>query len=317
MLSMWHLALVFVANTAAATAGLCSSIGCSVHKMDGRSCQCNFHCDAHHDCCSDFAATCPNLTDPCLEHKCKSHAPGAASADTSAAASKAHEHTKAHSSTASTGNATAHEHTKGHSPTTKAAASKEGESGKSESKSKSTTDAKPSHGHHDESDAKKGHHEHSAKPSGGGTSGAKPSSGASSSGSASADGGSKESKPHEHAHEHEKKEGEHDKKAGSDHPHHEKRGAVSWLIVLLACATGLTIPITLSIVLILRARGVCCASTAVHQRIDLPPKTPTETAAETNGATPSDRQLYAVPEGSEEMSLTPTAGRQAPEIGAP
>ena len=51
------------------------------------------------------------------------------------------------------------------------------------------------------------------------------------------------------------------------HGHH---GSVSWLIVVLACATGLTIPITVSIVLILRARGVCCVPRVVHHRIDRP-----------------------------------------------
>ena len=42
----------------------CTALGCTMHKREGWVCQCNFHCVAHGDCCADFAAACPNSTDP-------------------------------------------------------------------------------------------------------------------------------------------------------------------------------------------------------------------------------------------------------------
>jgi predicted ThiF/HesA family dinucleotide-utilizing enzyme len=32
------------------------------------------------------------------------------------------------------------------------------------------------------------------------------------------------------------------------------------VIVLLACATGITVPVTISIILVLRSRGICCVA---------------------------------------------------------
>ena len=56
------------------------------------------------------------------------------------------------------------------------------------------------------------------------------------------------------AHSTEKKEGGHEHGGAAKHS-----SGISWVIVLLACATGLFVPITVAIILVLRARGVCCA----------------------------------------------------------
>ena len=101
--------LLAATTTAPATPGLCATLSCSVHKVDGRPCQCNFHCAAHNDCCSDAAAVCTNQTDPCLAHKCKGqHAPSTAAP--SANATKAHAEHAAKAAHANSGNATAVEH---------------------------------------------------------------------------------------------------------------------------------------------------------------------------------------------------------------
>merc|ERR1719421_1783072 len=58
-------------HSASAPAGLCATLGCATHKLDGAACQRNFHCTAHKDCCADHASVCVNQTDPCLRHECK------------------------------------------------------------------------------------------------------------------------------------------------------------------------------------------------------------------------------------------------------
>ena len=110
-----------------------------------------------------------------------------------------------------------------------------------------------------------------------------------------------------------------------DHAARKQHDTVSLIIVLLACATGLTVPITISIILILRARGVCCAPAAAkHHRIDQPPtgKNATQTAADgTPAQTPGadDRALYDLPEGDERTSspLDATAGTVEPSALPP
>ena len=56
-------------------------------------------------------------------------------------------------------------------------------------------------------------------------------------------------------------------------------------LVLLACATGLTLPITISLILVLRARGVCCPKHP-HQAIEAAAKG-TEVATPMPDAKPS------------------------------
>ena len=84
------------------------------------------------------------------------------------------------------------------------------------------------------------------------------------------------------------------------------------MIVMLACATGLTIPITVSIILILRARGVCCVSTIKHHPVGQPDKR-TTTAAD--GSTPSanGNGLFTVAEegGSPPQAPPPGYGAAA------
>lgn len=66
-------------------------------------------------------------------------------------------------------------------------------------------------------------------------------------------------------------------------------------------------PITVSIVLVLRSRGVCCVAHP-HQRIDRPPKNPTQTA-EAGAPATAMQELEAaedaVVNGVEESSAAP------------
>jgi len=293
--------VLVLAPAAAGADGSCATLQCSVHKMEGRPCQCNFHCDAHHDCCSDFATVCSNLTDPCLQHQCKHNSAAAATS----IEAKAHDHSKAHSGS-STGNATSneaktHDHLKAHAAnsatnttSTKGSASstheKETKSGgkdAKDAKNKAATDSKGGHGKQEEGESKKGHeHSSGSKESSSGASKSAPN-GKSGGSAGSKEAGGKDNK--QHTHEHAKAESEHTK---------AKHETISWIIVLLACATGLTVPVTVSIVLILRARGVCCVPTIAHHRIDQQ-GAPTATAAD-GVPTTGDRELYAVPESSEE-----------------
>jgi len=279
-------------SSAISTGGLCAtSGGCSVHKIDSRGCQCNFHCAAHKDCCSDFAAVCPNQTDPCLEHKCKGVAAPTPITDASKVKAKT--------------NATAAGKGSGGSSSSKAAGKATG-GGKEDKPPKEDKSPKG------EETSKKGHHTATttAAKGSGGASGKASGSSSSTSGKASGEKshgdkehGDKEhssEKAHEKEHEKEHEHGEHEHaEHAHDHPGH--RGSMSWVVVLLACATGLTIPITVSIILILRARGVCCAPKGgAHQRIDKPGGPPTVAAADTVASTrPPSGELAAVPEGVE------------------
>ena len=122
--------------------------------------------------------------------------------------------------------------------------------------------------------------------------------------SAASSGETHVAKQHEHA----------GKAKGTAEHTHTPHKSYSWLIVVLACATGLTVPITVSIVLILRARGVCCGpATAVHQRIDRPAAKPTETAAGAETQLPTVPEVAELPVGEAFDGFEATA----PGAGAP
>ena len=254
---------ILCATASAATGTTCASLGCSTHKVDGQSCQCNFHCAAHKDCCADFRAACPNATDPLAgssphhaEHGKAPSAPQSPShkgGGTGNATSQkvAHEKPPPKPAHEAEKNTKHHEHAPSPAPSLpskhsadKAAAGKSGGSSSGSSGGKSSGSS-------------------GGKSSGGGSSG-----GSSSGGStASKAKGSNSTSSSSRGGEHEKSE------------HEKKHQTFSFAVVLLVCATGITLPITVSIILVLRSRGVCCVSTA-FQRIDRPPTKPTQGGTE-------------------------------------
>ena len=75
-------------------------------------------------------------------------------------------------------------------------------------------------------------------------------------------------------------------------------------------------PITVAIVLVLRARGVCCGGPA-FQRIDRPPKQPTETAAGGPAAEPAAIELSAVVGGRTADAMPPPLPAVPPPTALP
>lgn len=236
--------LVLLSSPSCIAADLCATLGCSVHKQDGAACQCNYHCNVHHDCCADVAAVCQNRTDPCLTHSggCKHGGGGNVTTGHKAEHTKSSEHVKSP------------EHTKAKSSTASAEATHSSKAHAPSAEGASTADATHSSGHASKSDGKKGGpHDHvagSGKASG-------------TSGKAAGAAGAKEK---EHSKESEKdkdknKEKEKEKASGTQHeshthhtPHTHSSSTTPWVVVVLACITGLTLPITISIILVLRAR---------------------------------------------------------------
>lgn len=292
---MHYLALVLpavaVGATAAPSATTCAVLGCTTHKADdGRSCQCNFHCSKHQDCCSDNSQVCANATDPCLVpgHSCKTHAAG----NSTTSASKPE-----HAGKATNNNTTKATHVGKEASSTNSAKSGHDKASSEASKKTPSTASK--------TDSKQGsHHEHtpkadSSKGGGGGSGGSKADgkgdgsstgkataaaaasdSGGSSSGKATApaaattDGGKEHTKKEANAKDAKATEGgdkkaAHEHSSSSSHDGHAggQHSSINWVIVILACLTGLFVPITVAIILVLRARGVCCAKHP-HQRVD-------------------------------------------------
>ena len=236
--------LVLLSSPSCIAADLCATLGCSVHKQDGAACQCNYHCNVHHDCCADVAAVCQNRTDPCLTHSggCKHGGGGNVTTGHKAEHTKSSEHVKSP------------EHAKAKSSTASAEATHSSKAHAPSAEGASTADATHSSGHASKSDGKKGGpHDHvagSGKASG-------------TSGKVAGAAGAKEK---EHSKESEKdkdknKEKEKEKASGTQHeshthhtPHTHSSSTTPWVVVVLACITGLTLPITISIILVLRAR---------------------------------------------------------------
>jgi hypothetical protein len=329
------LGLLLASATAApsgSTANTCAAIGCTTHKADGYQCQCNFHCQAHNDCCADVATVCLNQTDPCLapNHGCKGHKDAGNATATSKAGGGGG---KASSNTNST-KAT-------HAGKEGGASAKAGHQEKaaaSDKKSSTTTsgaksDAKQgSHHEHAPAAAGKGKGDGSSGGSGSGSGGGKAAEAGKAAetgkehtkkeGAAEAGGAKKEDKgasagadkkaAHEHEHEHEhaaKEGGAHEGKAGGQH------AGVSWVIVLLACLTGLFVPITVAIVLVLRARGVCCAKHP-HQRVDA--QKPADTGISIEGEPNLGTGEEEGAEAAAEAGLAPAVEAEAPKgVNAP
>jgi cobalamin biosynthesis Mg chelatase CobN len=197
-----------------------------VHKVDGRSCQCNFHCQDHKDCCTDVASICANQTDPCIDpkHGCRGRGSG-----NSTSAAKAQRLPKLANST-------------------KTAKDGKGKPSLSSSKDKDRhTNVHSSSGKPEtKSDAKASSADTSSSLATGGKS----------AGERKKDAGA-DGKKHEHG----------------MHEHANMHASMNWMVVILACMTGLFVPVTVAIVLVLRSRGVCCPKHP-HQRVDAQTKPP-------------------------------------------
>jgi len=244
------LLLLLDVHAGSSTSQSCATLGCSTHKVsDGRPCQCNFHCSAHHDCCTDYAAACPNASDPMVSPH------GGANGGENGTA-------KVTKSTKAASTKTAHE------PNTKHSAGKQ--SGSTHTASSSGGKGAGSKGGADGvATAVTPGGNSTIATGGGGTH------------SSSKGGGATKDKGEHQEHSKEKTEHpEHGEHHSSNHsPGAKHSSTTSLIVVLLACATGITVPITISIILILRARGVCCVSSS-FQRIDKPPAQPAAGGAE-------------------------------------
>uniref|UniRef100_A0A7S4BU62 SMB domain-containing protein n=1 Tax=Chrysotila carterae TaxID=13221 RepID=A0A7S4BU62_CHRCT len=254
--------------------------------------QCNFHCRSHGDCCDDFALACPNATDPTAvthnatarEHASKEHV-----AAREANASSVHAHARAdanatgahvkaepkaegktdgktdgkaeaetHVKSEKSSHEAAHEHhsSSGSKPESKAESKSEIKTeSKSESKSDGKSESKPAH--HAEAAAHEQHPSHSHSTHG-------------SSHSSSHD--SHDSHGHEshESHGHESKSKPEPKpKAESARP-----SVFATPQFVFGLVVALTVPITVSLVLILRARGAFGPKptfSAVQNDENLPP----------------------------------------------
>eukprot|EP00316_Scyphosphaera_apsteinii_P012638 CAMPEP_0119304832 /NCGR_PEP_ID=MMETSP1333-20130426/5954_1 /TAXON_ID=418940 /ORGANISM="Scyphosphaera apsteinii, Strain RCC1455" /LENGTH=226 /DNA_ID=CAMNT_0007307779 /DNA_START=169 /DNA_END=849 /DNA_ORIENTATION=+ len=204
-------------------------MGCPQHKKDGWVCQCNFHCEAHGDCCADFAAACPNTTDPMLgnhthEEKTGNHTHANQAAKHAVKADRTSEHPTA----------AVHEKHPAHKPPP------------------SKTTAKPDR----TSDHPKANIPHKS-------------------------GSSTQDHHHDEKEEHEKKEREeHAKKEREDkerHSHEHAHGGINRgnMLVIFGMVVSLTVPITISLILVLRSRGMCGGK-------DFEPVHASETAASEN-----------------------------------
>jgi len=263
--------LLTCAALASATDGQCAQLGCTAHKEASRQCQCNVHCTAHHDCCSDFEAACLNAT---------SSAPAQSSEKGSS--DKSHAPSSPHHAPSSPHHAPSSPHTP-HNP--KSAGGKGSDSsgcGSSGSNGgKGSSGNKPEHEQHT-------HNSSPTSPKSAGDKGSDSSSSGSSGGkgSSSSKAGNEQ---HSKAHEHSKR---------------QPVSSTSIMIVVLACITGITVPVTVSIVLVLRSRGVCCVSStsAVHQRIDRPPTKPTDVAIDSPASLRQDLSGTAAPSAASPAS---------------
>ena len=241
---MITIALMMAAAVAAE--GKCATFGCSMHKDPAHSCQCNLHCTAHKDCCSDYATACTaNATDASSElHGSKGPRPSTNSTkrERSKPASPSPDGKHQHP-THDTANKTTTDHNAKHTPA-----------------------ANPAHGGESSSSSSSSQHSGSEK-------------GSSKAAIGSSSKSSEHGKNEEHNKEKEAKEKAHEHEHKSGQKHRGAPSSVNIAIVVLACISGITVPITISIVLVLRARGICCVGTK-FQRIDRPPVVPTESAIE-------------------------------------
>lgn len=250
---LWLVLTAVLVHASLVHAQDCTTLGCTLHKHDGWVCQCNFHCGAHGDCCADFDLACPNATDPMAganhsaheypEEEISKKEPRVMDHEREAPKKDPREHT--HASASSTSNEHERDATKKepheHLHATNAT------NGRS-----SASSAKPS--------AKPAHPSSGSRP--------RPAEKASGNGPAPAHkepgGGHHEADKATGKAEHDK--AEHDKaerdkadKAKSERDSHPHRGRnpFPWPMVVFGCVVALTVPVTIALMLVLRARGLC------------------------------------------------------------
>eukprot|EP00327_Prymnesium_parvum_P000968 CAMPEP_0182842638 /NCGR_PEP_ID=MMETSP0006_2-20121128/25739_1 /TAXON_ID=97485 /ORGANISM="Prymnesium parvum, Strain Texoma1" /LENGTH=311 /DNA_ID=CAMNT_0024972333 /DNA_START=355 /DNA_END=1290 /DNA_ORIENTATION=+ len=253
------LCVLFVIDHAAGES--CAVYGCTAHKVSDHACQCNVHCLTHKDCCADYATACSRNETEAAHHHTPHLSPhneteadegkaGKAAVETSDKGS-----TKGGQEKSGTKESGAKESAKESAKETKA---KEGakDAGKDSGKD-AGKDAKGAAGK-EASKAKAAKpppspSSHSSHPSSGSHQAVSHASGSHSSGHAS------NGHPSAHPSTHSSSHSSHSSSsAASSHvTHHSK--LTWWLVVGLACVTGLTVPIIISAILVLRANGVCCA----------------------------------------------------------
>jgi len=258
------------------TAGSCVSFGCKTSRIALQSCQCNVHCVVHSDCCDDYASTCSkqlevlNHTQP--EHVKAAHRPdhgvaehGVVQASNSSekvhpthnVASGEYGGRQGHASRerdSNDGIKTPPSNTGKKSPETNGKESSRtpsAQSGKSDKKEAE----KSSRGHHitakhdasDAASAGKGdeHNKtgvsHTQSPKGG--------------------------KHHEAP--------LHESATKPSHARGSVENQLSLRFILLACAAGLALPVSVALLLILRSRGHCGGVQPFHL-VGKPPQTPTD-----------------------------------------
>jgi len=263
------LCVLFVIDHAAGES--CAVYGCTAHKVSDHACQCNVHCLTHKDCCADYATACSRNETEAAHHHTPHLSPHN---ETEADEGKAG---KAAVETSDKGSTKGGQEKSG----TKESGAKESgakESGAKESAKESAKETKAKEGAKDAGkdsgkdagkDAKgaagkeaskakaakppPSPSSHSSHPSSGSHQAVSHASGSHSSGHAS------NGHPSAHPSTHSSSHSSHSSSsAASSHvTHHSK--LTWWLVVGLACVTGLTVPIIISAILVLRANGVCCA----------------------------------------------------------
>jgi len=258
------LCVLFVIDHAAGES--CAVYGCTAHKVSDHACQCNVHCLTHKDCCADYATACSRNETEAAHHHTPHLSPhneteadegkaGKAAVETSDKGSTKGGQEKSGTKESGAKESGAKESAKESAKETKA---KEGakDAGKDSGKD-AGKDAKGAAGK-EASKAKAAKpppspSSHSSHPSSGSHQAVSHASGSHSSGHAS------NGHPSAHPSTHSSSHSSHSSSsAASSHvTHHSK--LTWWLVVGLACVTGLTVPIIISAILVLRANGVCCA----------------------------------------------------------
>jgi len=207
----------------------CAALGCTTHHVSQQSCQCNAHCVLHNDCCEDFEAACPNVT-------LTNHTSSSGDANsTKSSHERGAKHPKSDSTAEAAGANTrpVHEkvHEKAHEPGSSTPDNK-AERGKSDkgAAAAAADDEKP-----DADSTKAAHEAHEKQPK-------QPSHSA----------GGRSDKPQEAAKAAEKDKADKGKASRG-------RQGVPSSMVLAACALALFVPLGVSLILILRSRGMCGA----------------------------------------------------------